>query len=93
MTICVSADVKSVLDALQYGVIDALQNGNSVRLGDLDLFRHCKYCGSMIDEKSIFCSHCGKLQKGDVQKQSMPMKKMKKSRFLFRTTKKYIQKL
>lgn len=39
LTICVSADVKSVLDALQYGVIDALQNGNSVRLGDLDLFR------------------------------------------------------
>lgn len=34
-----SADVKTVLDALQYEVIDALQNGNSVRLGDLSAFR------------------------------------------------------
>lgn len=34
-----SADVKAVLDALQYEVIDALQNGNSVRLGDLGSFR------------------------------------------------------
>ena len=33
-----SADVKAVLDALQYEVIDALQNGNSVRLGDLGSF-------------------------------------------------------
>ena len=33
------ADVKAVLDALQYEVIDALQNGNSVRLGDLGSFR------------------------------------------------------
>lgn len=34
-----SADVKAVLDALQYEVIDALQDGNSVRLGDLGSFR------------------------------------------------------
>lgn len=34
-----SADVKAVLDALQYEVIEALQNGNSVRLGDLGSFR------------------------------------------------------
>lgn len=34
-----SADVKAVLDALQSEVIDALQNGNSVRLGDLGSFR------------------------------------------------------
>lgn len=34
-----SADVKAVLNALQYEVIDALQNGNSVRLGDLGSFR------------------------------------------------------
>ncbi len=34
-----SANVKAVLDALQYEVIDALQNGNTVRLGDLGSFR------------------------------------------------------
>lgn len=34
-----SVDVKAVLDALQYEVIDALQNGNPVRLGDLGSFR------------------------------------------------------
>lgn len=34
-----SSDVKAVLDALQYEVIDALQNGNTVRLGDLGSFR------------------------------------------------------
>lgn len=34
-----SADVKAVLDALQYEVIDALENGNTVRLGDLGSFR------------------------------------------------------
>lgn len=34
-----SADVKAVLDALQYEVIDALENGNSVRFGDLGSFR------------------------------------------------------
>ena len=34
-----SADVKAMLDALQYEVIDALQNGNTVRLGDLGSFR------------------------------------------------------
>lgn len=34
-----SADVKAVLDALQYEVVDALQNGNPVRLGDLSSFR------------------------------------------------------
>lgn len=33
-----SADVKAVLDALQYEIVDALQNGNSVRLGDLGSF-------------------------------------------------------
>lgn len=34
-----SADVKAVLDALQYEVIDALENGNTVRLGDIGSFR------------------------------------------------------
>lgn len=34
-----SSDVKAVLDALQYEVVDALQNGNTVRLGDLGSFR------------------------------------------------------
>lgn len=34
-----SADVKAVLDALQYEVIDALESGNTVRLGDLGSFR------------------------------------------------------
>ena len=34
-----SDDVKAVLDALQYEVIEALENGNSVRLGDLGSFR------------------------------------------------------
>lgn len=34
-----SPDVKAVLDALQTEVIDALQNGNTVRLGDLGSFR------------------------------------------------------
>ena len=34
-----SADVKAVLDALQYEVIEALEAGNTVRLGDLGAFR------------------------------------------------------
>lgn len=34
-----SADVKAVLDALQNEVIEALENGNTVRLGDLGSFR------------------------------------------------------
>ncbi len=34
-----SSDVKAVLDALQYEVIEALSDGNSVRLGDLGSFR------------------------------------------------------
>lgn len=34
-----SADVKAVLDALQYEVIEALENGTTVRLGDIDSFR------------------------------------------------------
>ena len=34
-----SADVKAVLDALQTEVIDALESGNTVRLGDLGSFR------------------------------------------------------
>lgn len=34
-----SADVKAVLDALQYEVIEALESGNTVRLGDLGSFR------------------------------------------------------
>ena len=34
-----SADVKAVLDALQYEVMEALENGNTVRLGDLGSFR------------------------------------------------------
>ena len=33
-----SSDVKAVLDALQFEIIQALQNGNSVRLGDLGSF-------------------------------------------------------
>lgn len=34
-----SADVKAVLDALQYEVMEALASGSTVRLGDLDSFR------------------------------------------------------
>ena len=34
-----SADVKAVLDALQYEVIEALEAGNTVRVGDLGSFR------------------------------------------------------
>lgn len=34
-----SADVKAVLDALQYEIMEALENGNTVRLGDLGSFR------------------------------------------------------
>lgn len=34
-----SANVKAVLDALQYEVIEALETGNTVRLGDLGSFR------------------------------------------------------
>lgn len=34
-----SADIKAVLDALQFEVIRALKAGNSVRLGDLGSFR------------------------------------------------------
>ncbi|EFI47474.1 conserved hypothetical protein [Segatella oris C735] len=30
-----SADVKAVLEALQFEVMEALENGNTVRLGDL----------------------------------------------------------
>ena len=33
-----SADIKAVLDALQFEIIQALQSGNSVRLGDLGSF-------------------------------------------------------
>lgn len=34
-----SSDVKAVLDALEFELIDCLQQGNSVRLGDLGSFR------------------------------------------------------
>lgn len=34
-----SADVKAVLDALQYEVVEALADGNSIRLNDLGSFR------------------------------------------------------
>lgn len=34
-----SDDVKAVLDALQYEVIEALEAGNTVRLGDIGSFR------------------------------------------------------
>lgn len=34
-----SADIKAVLDALQFEVIQCLQDGKSVRLGDLGSFR------------------------------------------------------
>ena len=34
-----SADIKAVLDALQFEVIQSLQDGKSVRLGDLGSFR------------------------------------------------------
>ena len=33
-----SADVKAVLDALQYKVIETLENGNTMRLGDIGSF-------------------------------------------------------
>ena len=34
-----SASVKAVLDALQYEILQTLEDGNSVRLGDLGSFR------------------------------------------------------
>lgn len=40
---------------------------------------YCKYCGSLIDKDSTFCSHCGKRQKEDVKEQRMPTKKDKKT--------------
>ena len=36
---------------------------------------YCKYCGSLIDKDSTFCSHCGKRQKEDAKEQRMPTKK------------------
>ena len=39
-----SSDIKAVLDALQFEIIQALQNGNSVRLGDHQLQR-CRHAG------------------------------------------------
>jgi putative DNA-binding protein len=48
-----SADVKAVLDALQYEVIEALENGNTVRLGDIGSFRlTIKGGGRGIDGRS-----------------------------------------
>lgn len=40
---------------------------------------YCKYCGSLIDKDSTFCSHCGKRQKEDVKEQRMPTKKDEKT--------------
>ena len=47
-----SADVKAVLDALQYEVMEALENGNTVRLGDLGSFR--------LTNEIARCSDCSR---------------------------------
>lgn len=43
-----SADIKAVLDALQFEVIRALKAGNSVRLGDLGSFRPTLSCRAAL---------------------------------------------
>lgn len=46
-----SADIKAVLDMLQYVVVEAVRNGNSVRLGDLGSFRPTIASRSQPDPK------------------------------------------
>lgn len=49
-----SADVKAVVDALEVEIIDCLQQGRSVRLGDLGSFRPSLRCGKGVgDEQSV----------------------------------------
>ena len=43
-----SADVKAVIDALEVEIIDCLQQGQSVRLGDLGSFRPSLRCGKGV---------------------------------------------
>ena len=38
-TVLASADIKACLDALEYCIVEAMKNGQSVRLGDLGSFR------------------------------------------------------
>ena len=49
-----SADVKAVVDALEVEIIDCLQQGRSIRLGDLGSFRPSLRCGKGVsDEQSV----------------------------------------
>lgn len=45
-----SADVKAVVDALEVEIIDCLQQGRSIRLGDLGSFRPSLRCGKGVTE-------------------------------------------
>ena len=46
-----SADVKAVVDALEVEIIDCLQQGRSIRLGDLGSFRPSLRCGKGVTEE------------------------------------------
>ena len=46
-----SADVKAVVDALEVEIIDCLQQGRSIRLGDLGSFRPSLRCGKGVKEE------------------------------------------
>ena len=48
-----SADIKAVLDALQFEVIRALKAGNSVRLGDLGSFRPTLSCRAALSAEAF----------------------------------------
>ena len=48
-----SADVKAVLDSLQFEVFQALRNGKTVRLGDLGSFRPTLTSDGASDKESV----------------------------------------
>ena len=47
------ADVKAVINAMQYHIVRYLQQGNSVRLGDLGSFRPTVSAASVTDPKDV----------------------------------------
>ena len=51
-----SADVKAVVDALEVEIIDSLQQGRSIRLGDLGSFRPSLRCGKGVAEPGFVTS-------------------------------------
>lgn len=52
------ADVKAVLDALQFEIKQALMDGHSVRLGDLGSFRPTVAAAYGCDEKENVTARC-----------------------------------